>query len=116
MAPNAIDYIAIQNTISRYCIALDTKNFDLLKQVFTEDVDTVYPFGGQRRGVQPIIDAISKRLLAPTNLTITTITHNSQTKSGNAPARIDNATYRDSGRWQIRQVNDVFHGHSLWQG
>jgi len=63
MAPNAIDYIAIQNTVSRYCIALDTKNFDLLKQVFTEDVDTVYPFGGQRKGVQPIIDAISKRSL-----------------------------------------------------
>ncbi|KAK4554559.1 hypothetical protein LTR86_008414 [Recurvomyces mirabilis] len=68
MAPNAVDYIAIQNTISRYCIALDNKNFDLLKQVFTEDVDTVYPFGGQRKGVQPIIDAISKRSLASEDL------------------------------------------------
>jgi len=61
MAPNALDYIAIQNTIARYCLALDSKNFDLLKQVFTDDVDTVYPFGGQRKGVQVIIDAINKR-------------------------------------------------------
>ena len=61
MAPNAIDYFAIQNCISRYCLALDTKDFELLKQVFTPDVDTVYPFGGQRKGVQSVADAIQKR-------------------------------------------------------
>ncbi|KAK3114109.1 hypothetical protein LTR53_007894 [Teratosphaeriaceae sp. CCFEE 6253] len=62
MAPNAIDYFAIQNTISRYCLALDTKDFELLKQVFTPDVDTIYPFGGQRKGVQSVADAIQNRL------------------------------------------------------
>lgn len=61
MAPNPLDYFAIRNTISRYCIALDTKDFDLLKQVFTEDVDAVYPFGGQIKGVQKVADAIRKR-------------------------------------------------------
>ncbi|TKA67221.1 hypothetical protein B0A55_08778 [Friedmanniomyces simplex] len=61
MAPNALDYFAIQNTISRYCFALDTKDFELLKQVFTSDVNTIYPFGGQRKGVQSVADAIQKR-------------------------------------------------------
>jgi len=61
MAPNALDYITIQNTIARYCLALDSKDFNLLKQVFTDDVDTVYPFGGSRKGVQDIMDAINKR-------------------------------------------------------
>jgi len=62
MAPaNPMDYFAIQNTISRYCIALDTKDFDLLRHVFTSDVDTIYPFGGHRKGLQPVADAIKKR-------------------------------------------------------
>ncbi|KAK4544073.1 hypothetical protein LTR36_004571 [Oleoguttula mirabilis] len=63
MAPNPLDYFAIQNTISRYCFALDSKDFDLLKQVFTEDVDSIYPFGrGQIQGVQNVAAAIKKRL------------------------------------------------------
>ncbi|KAK5693333.1 hypothetical protein LTR17_025084 [Elasticomyces elasticus] len=62
MAPNPLDYFEIKNTISRYCLALDTKDFELLKQVFTDDVDTIYPFGGQRKGVQSVADAIQKRL------------------------------------------------------
>ena len=33
-----LDYVEIQNTIARYCVALDTKDFDLLKDVFTTDV------------------------------------------------------------------------------
>lgn len=61
MAPNPLDYFAIQNTISRYCFALDTKDFDLLNQVFTQDVDSVYPFGGQIKGVQNVGAAIKKR-------------------------------------------------------
>nr|POE87751.1 hypothetical protein CFP56_10980 [Quercus suber] len=61
MAPNAFDYIAIQNTLARYCIALDTKDFDLLKQVFVDDVETIYPFKGSIRGVQNVADAIKKR-------------------------------------------------------
>lgn len=59
--PNALDYFAIQNTISRYCFALDNKDFDSLRQVFTEDVDGKYPFGGQIKGVQTLADAIKKR-------------------------------------------------------
>lgn len=60
-ASNSLDYEAIRNTISLYCIALDTKNFDLLDEVFTVDVETVYPFGGKRTGVKDIKDAIHKR-------------------------------------------------------
>lgn len=59
--PNAVDYVAIRNTIARYCIALDTKDFDLLKQVFTPDVDSKYPFKGSIKGVQNVADAIQKR-------------------------------------------------------
>lgn len=59
--PNPYDYEAIRNTIALYCIALDTKDFDLLDQVFTADVETVYPFGGKRTGVKDIKDAINKR-------------------------------------------------------
>lgn len=61
MAPNPFDYITIQNTLARYTIALDTKDFALLKQVFTEDCDTIYPFGGQIQGVQNVADAIQNR-------------------------------------------------------
>ncbi|KAF2719497.1 hypothetical protein K431DRAFT_251055 [Polychaeton citri CBS 116435] len=61
-SPNPLDYFAIQNTISRYCIALDTKDFELLKQVFIDDVDTQYPFGGNIVGVESVAAAIKKRL------------------------------------------------------
>jgi hypothetical protein len=61
MSGNPIDYFAIQNTIAKYCIALDEKDFDSLRQVFTEDVDTVYPFRGSIKGVQEVADAIKKR-------------------------------------------------------
>lgn len=58
---NPLDYEAIRNTIALYCVALDTKDFDLLDQVFTADVETVYPFGGKRDGVADIKAAINKR-------------------------------------------------------
>ena len=58
---NPLDYVAIQNTLARYCLALDTKDFDLLKQVFTEDVDTFYPFRGPIKGVENVAAAIKKR-------------------------------------------------------
>lgn len=62
MAPqNPIDYFAIQNTLSRYCIALDTKDFGLLEQVFTEDVDGKYPFNQNLKGVRNVANAIQKR-------------------------------------------------------
>jgi hypothetical protein len=61
MKSNPIDYVAIQNTIARYCFALDNKQFDDLQHVFTEDVDTIYPFRGSIKGVQEVADAIKKR-------------------------------------------------------
>lgn len=58
---NPIDYFAIQNTISQYCIALDTKNWSLLDSVFVQDVDAKYPFGGAIKGVKPLADKIQDR-------------------------------------------------------
>jgi hypothetical protein len=61
MAPNPFDHFAIQNVIAKYAIALDSKQFHLLSEVFTEDVDTVYPFKGEIKGVKEVADAIKKR-------------------------------------------------------
>ena len=58
---NPLDHFAIQNTIARYAIALDSKNFDLLEEVFTEDVDTIYPFKGAIKGWKDVANAIEKR-------------------------------------------------------
>ena len=58
---NPIDYFAIHNTVSRYCIALDTKDFDLLGEVFTEDVEADYPFNHNMKGTKDITAAIQKR-------------------------------------------------------
>lgn len=58
---NPIDYFAIQNTLARYCIALDTKDFDLFDQVFTTDVDAIYPFRSPMHGAQELAAAIKKR-------------------------------------------------------
>lgn len=60
-AGNSLDYFAIRNTISTYCIALDTKDWPLLRTVFTDDVDTMYAFMGEIKGVQKVADAIEKR-------------------------------------------------------
>lgn len=64
MSPNPLDYIAIQNTLARYCLALDTKNFALLREVFTSDVDARYSFLKQydgARDVDVLADAIRRR-------------------------------------------------------
>ena len=61
---NPINYFAIQNTIARYSIALDTKDFDLFSEVFTEDVEAKYPFGpnqGQIKGSELLANAIKTR-------------------------------------------------------
>ncbi|KAI5244501.1 hypothetical protein E4T47_02669 [Aureobasidium subglaciale] len=62
---NPHDYNAITNTISLYCIALDNKDWELLKHVFVPDVIATYPFNSH-----PIhgLEALSKRIqqrLAP---------------------------------------------------
>ncbi|KAK6437604.1 hypothetical protein LTR95_006202 [Oleoguttula sp. CCFEE 5521] len=59
---SAADYEAIRNTLSRYCIALDTKDFSLLGRVFTPDVIAKYPFGPALEGVPAIQAKISDRL------------------------------------------------------
>lgn len=62
MSANFIDYIAVKNTLSLYCVALDTKDFTLFQEVFTSDADTHYPFpGGDLKGIDAIARAISKR-------------------------------------------------------
>lgn len=62
MAANFQDYIAVKNTLSLYCVALDTKDFGLFSEVFTSDADTKYPFeGGNLTGVDAIAAAISQR-------------------------------------------------------
>jgi hypothetical protein len=57
---NPIDYPAIQNTIANYCIALDTKNLDLLKDVFVEDANAVLGPHGQVKGIDGLTNAIKK--------------------------------------------------------
>ncbi|EMC93616.1 hypothetical protein BAUCODRAFT_75608 [Baudoinia panamericana UAMH 10762] len=65
-ASNPVDYLAIRNTIARYCIALDTKDFGLFDHVFTQDVDTVYPFF-EVKGMKDVAARIQKRhaILSP---------------------------------------------------
>lgn len=58
---HALDHFAIQNTIARYCIALDTKNFDLLEDVFTKDVHAKYPFREAMTGCETVSQAIQGR-------------------------------------------------------
>ncbi|KAH9829073.1 SnoaL-like domain, partial [Teratosphaeria destructans] len=60
-ASTPFDYQAIRNTISLYCLALDTKDFALLPQVFTADVEAIYPIR-TATGVDALAGAIEKRL------------------------------------------------------
>ncbi|KAJ4316034.1 hypothetical protein N0V94_005661 [Neodidymelliopsis sp. IMI 364377] len=59
---NPLDILAIKNVISRYCEALDTKNFDALGKVFVENVDADYPFNSNLEGVDAVAKAIQNRL------------------------------------------------------
>lgn len=64
MSANFFDYIAVQNTLSLYCVALDTKDFLLLGEIFMPEVEARYPFeGGNVNGVRAIAAAISQRCL-----------------------------------------------------
>lgn len=57
----ATDFINIRNTIARYCIALDSKDFDLLAHVFTEDVQAKFPFGDVLTSREAVAAALEKR-------------------------------------------------------
>lgn len=59
--PNPFDHIAIQQTLANYCIALDTKNFALLSDVFTPDVHAKYPFRDAITGCDAVSAAIQGR-------------------------------------------------------
>ncbi|OCL00634.1 uncharacterized protein K441DRAFT_651620 [Cenococcum geophilum 1.58] len=76
--PNSLDHIAIQNTLARYCIALDDKDFAALSDVFVADCDAHYPIpGGDLKGVTAVQNAIQARLKPVTSqhaLTTQTIT------------------------------------------
>ena len=86
MAANPFDRFAVQNVIAKYAVALDTKQFDLLNAVFTEDVDTIYPFKGEIKGVKEVAAAIKKRSVLPTTITFdSTLLTRSQANSGNEP-------------------------------
>jgi len=58
---NPLDVLAIKNVISRYCQALDTKDFDMLEEVFVSDVDADYPFNSSMKSVKEVASAIKKR-------------------------------------------------------
>ncbi|KXT01613.1 hypothetical protein AC578_8015 [Pseudocercospora eumusae] len=103
--PNPLDYVAIQNTISTYCIALDTKDFALLRKVFTGDVDTIYPFA-EMKGVQVVAERIEKRLAAITSqhaLTTQTIEVSEDGKTATATTYFTGIHF-GKGKWQGQQV------------
>lgn len=58
---NPFDQLAIKNVLSRYCEALDLKDFDLLEKVFVSDVIADYPFNADLKGVNAVGAAIKNR-------------------------------------------------------
>jgi hypothetical protein len=62
-APTAHDELAIRNTLSRYCEALDTKMLNLLDKVFIPDVIADYPFNSNMKGVDAVRSAIQNRYI-----------------------------------------------------
>ena len=63
---NPLDTLAIQNTIARYCEALDTKLWPLLDKVFLPDATAEYPFHRDLKGVEDIRNKIQNRYITPT--------------------------------------------------
>lgn len=62
---NPLDVLAVKNVISRYCEALDTKDFTLLVKVFVHDVSADYPFNSDMQGVEAVAKAIKARYWSP---------------------------------------------------
>jgi hypothetical protein len=58
---NAADHLAVRNVLSRYCQALDLKEFELLSNVFTPEVVADYPFNSDLQGVEAVSTAIKNR-------------------------------------------------------
>ncbi|EMD62108.1 hypothetical protein GGP41_002418 [Bipolaris sorokiniana] len=59
---NPLDVLAIKNVVSRYCQALDSKDFDMLGEVFVPDVEANYPFNNSMKSLSEVKDAIKSRL------------------------------------------------------
>lgn len=62
------DRLDIQDLLTRYCTAIDTKNFTLLDDVFTSDGVGDYTASGGIRGTLPEIKTWLARALAPFTL------------------------------------------------
>lgn len=77
-APDFLDYLAIKNVLSLYCVALDTKDFDMLFEVFTDDVEAAYP-SASMRGVGEVASHLSRRSV------LQLATPRTATRTGNAP-------------------------------
>jgi len=58
---NPLDILAVKNVISRYCEALDAKDFALLGKVFLQDISADYPFNSDLQGVNAVANAIKNR-------------------------------------------------------
>jgi hypothetical protein len=67
---NAADHLAVRNVLSRYCQALDLKNFELLNNVFTPDVVADYPFNSDLQGVEAVSTAIKNRYVPGTSTAV----------------------------------------------
>ncbi len=61
MSNLALDIQGVKNVISRYCEALDNKDFEVLRAVFTNDVSADYPFNRELQGVEAVAKAIKNR-------------------------------------------------------
>ncbi|GAB7356845.1 hypothetical protein MBLNU459_g7719t1 [Dothideomycetes sp. NU459] len=98
-------YEAIRNTLARYCIALDRKDFTMLEKVFVKDVDAKYPFGGFG-DVAALSDAISKRLAPVTTqhaLTTQTITLSDDANTATATTYFT-GVHLGRGKWEGQMV------------
>jgi hypothetical protein len=67
---NTSDHLAVRNVLSRYCEALDMKDFELLNNVFTPEVVADYPFNPDLQGVEAVSKAIKNRYVSSA-LTVT---------------------------------------------
>jgi hypothetical protein len=114
MAPNAIDYIAIQNTIARYCHALDTKDFDVLDEVFAKDVEAIYPIR-KAKGVDEIKAAIEKRYIPHHPKTIySPLNFKSKPLPRLLPTCLDNPNHRNFRGRQDGKSHYVLHRRAFW--
>ncbi|QIX00897.1 hypothetical protein AMS68_006414 [Peltaster fructicola] len=102
-----LDYVAIQNTISRYCFALDTKDWALLTQVFLPDVDAKYPIGARSFvGLEPLSAAIQKRLTHITSQHAITTQHIVIAEDGKTAKATSYFTgvHFGQGKWDGKEV------------